>query len=475
MARTLLFISHANPEDNEFALWLSLRLAREGYPVWCDLTRLLGGEDFWKGAEKAIREGTAKFLYVLSRTSNVKEGPLMELSVAKKVARANGFTDFIVPLRIDDLPHGDIEIELSRLNAINFSPGWAVGLQSLLKKLREDLVPMDSRFTPAAVASWWNTKFGQDQIVHPASEKYLSNWFPVLSPPRYIHLYEVLGEASGSKDATEDRFPYPAYRLQRHLVSFAGPVDLTGGDKKLPHHGKHASASTIRFLEGKAKGVMVDRREARDAVTRLLRLGWDRMVEKRKLPTYELSGDIRCVYPLQGFAKNDEVVFIGPAGKPQRRALIGYKTIGGTATSPGHKRYWHFAVHAEPILWPKMLFAVKAHVVFSQDGKTITGSPDEQHKARRGQCKDWWNDDWRDRVLAAMTWLANGNEAIWICLGSRVGVSVPIRPLSFMSPVSYRDDDMEASPDDEEDARDEEAPIEGDEDGAVTEGATNDA
>ena len=40
----MLFVSHANPEDNLFTRRLALRLARESYPVWCDLTKLLGGE-----------------------------------------------------------------------------------------------------------------------------------------------------------------------------------------------------------------------------------------------------------------------------------------------------------------------------------------------------------------------------------------------------------------------------------------------
>ena len=72
--RQMLFVSHANPEDNEFARWLALQLAREGYAVWCDLTKLLGGETFWRDIESSIRQRTAKFLYVLSHTSNVKDG-----------------------------------------------------------------------------------------------------------------------------------------------------------------------------------------------------------------------------------------------------------------------------------------------------------------------------------------------------------------------------------------------------------------
>jgi len=83
--RNMIFISHANPEDNKFAEWLALRLAREGYPVWCDVTKLLGGEDFWRDIEAAIRERTIKFLFVLSKCSNEKQGTLMEVAVARKV------------------------------------------------------------------------------------------------------------------------------------------------------------------------------------------------------------------------------------------------------------------------------------------------------------------------------------------------------------------------------------------------------
>jgi hypothetical protein len=104
--RNMVFVSHANPEDNAFAKWITLKLATQGYPVWCDLTKLLGGEDFWKDIEGAIRDRTIKFLFVLSKTSNIKPGTLMEIAVARKVGKK--FTDFIIPLRIDDIKSDDI-------------------------------------------------------------------------------------------------------------------------------------------------------------------------------------------------------------------------------------------------------------------------------------------------------------------------------------------------------------------------------
>lgn len=78
----MVFISHANPEENEFARWLTLQLANEGYPVWCDVTKLLGGEKFWEDIQDAIANRTAKFVFALSQSSNHKTGPLDELNCA---------------------------------------------------------------------------------------------------------------------------------------------------------------------------------------------------------------------------------------------------------------------------------------------------------------------------------------------------------------------------------------------------------
>ena len=42
MDREALFVSHANPEDNAFTLWLGSRLSAAGYEVWADVLRLRG-------------------------------------------------------------------------------------------------------------------------------------------------------------------------------------------------------------------------------------------------------------------------------------------------------------------------------------------------------------------------------------------------------------------------------------------------
>lgn len=97
--RTILFLSHANPDDNEFARWLALQLAAEGYAVWCDLTKLLGGEQFWQDIQGTIQHRTIRFLFVLSRSSNAKSGTLDELTLAQAVEKRLKLNDFIIASR----------------------------------------------------------------------------------------------------------------------------------------------------------------------------------------------------------------------------------------------------------------------------------------------------------------------------------------------------------------------------------------
>lgn len=87
------------------------------------------------------------------------------------------------------------------------------------------------------------------------------------------------------------------------------------------------------------------------------------------------------------------------------------------------------------------------------------------HRARRSQCKDWWNPQWRDRLLRAMSWLADGDSTLAIPVSSTESVVISTEPMTFKSPVSYNDpetttppgiDPEEVSEDDERDPADDE-------------------
>jgi len=428
--RDMLFLSHANPEDNEFTMWLALQLAREGYPVWCDLTKLLGGERFWTDIERAIRGRTLKFLYVLSATSNEKEGPRRELQLAQTVERTEKLQDFIIPLHIDALPFSDANILLQGIMGISFKSGWQAGLANLLKKLEDEKIPKKTGFDPAAVAHWWRANCGPDQGVLSRSEVYYSNWFQIKDPPRfYVHTLKRFG--IGLIEVPEGA-PVPVYQDGISLFTFARAAELQ----------THLQKSDIAIAES-ADFVFWDyisaapdertKRKRESCLCNLLRIAWERSMAARSLPQHPLANRALCSYFISGFAPNNTISFMSVQGKIRDRAMIGFKTVGG------RKRYWHFGFGCRVICRPMLAYIVKSHVLFSDDARNIWSSASRLHRARRSQCRNWWNPVWRDRVLAAVNWLSDEDGRIRVPVTDGVSIEVCREPVQFESPVSYGD------------------------------------
>jgi hypothetical protein len=450
--RDTLLLSHANPEDNEFTLWLALQLANEGYRVWCDLTKLLGGEVFWDDIEAVIRTRTAKVLYVLSRTSNGKDGPLRELQLAQSLARKEGIQDFVIPLHIDDLPYGEVTIELTRVNATPFENSWAQGLATLLKKLEEDGVPKDPSFNRAAVNGWWRSQFSGTQDLREEPEIVFSNWFKVEDLPSTLYEHNISRHQPGLVDFGSQPLPYPGVWLDPlSILTFAAESDLED------------YLSPSFFVEQSRPILLDDFIAGRDSLAdgpkflaQLIRLAWDRAIQA-KLSTYE-GADARMYYYFKkGTVADDTVSFIGANGKKSHRGVVGYKTLIGRKL-----RYWHYALSAKPVIRPETLFLVKGHVLFSDDGFSLWTNKDQMAKARRNQCKNWWNDEWRDRMYATMSYLADSGETVLFPLGATARFSVSKQPIQFESPVSYlepgevvKDDDLGDYDFEDEDADDE--------------------
>jgi len=119
--------------------------------------------------------------------------------------------------------------------------------------------------------------------------------------------------------------------------------------------------------------------------------------------------------------------------------MVGRSTRTNPQTGITTVRYWHFGLELRPMVHPIRAYVMKPHVVFTNDGLNVWESKKRLAAARRSQCKDWWNDEWRDRTLAAASHLANQDGDIVLKLGCDVSMKVSPLPLMFNSPVSYTD------------------------------------
>lgn len=130
-----------------------------------------------------------------------------------------------------------------------------------------------------------------------------------------------------------------------------------------------------------------------------------------------------------GLISKDTVYFTGLNGKRTHRQVVG-------RNNP-RDRYWHFGVRALPMTFPLRAYAVKGSVVFSDDGQHLWESRAKLHSARRSECKNWWNAAWRDRILAAIQWLAESEQVMRLPVSASHDITVRPYPIGFRSPVSY--------------------------------------
>jgi TIR domain len=122
--RDVVFITHAAPEDNEFAVWLAAKLAMAGYRVWVDKHRLHGGDDFWDEIDQVLRNDSIKQIVVFTQHVR-KPGAKKEMAIGAIVANRLRDQKFMIPIRVDDVAFSDAPPEFVRGNILNAHPNWS--------------------------------------------------------------------------------------------------------------------------------------------------------------------------------------------------------------------------------------------------------------------------------------------------------------------------------------------------------------
>ena len=80
---------------------------------------------------------------------------------------------------------------------------------------------------------------------------------------------------------------------------------------------------------------------------------------------------------------------------------------------------------------------ISSHIYFTQDGLNPIESKSIQHSARRKQGKNWWNDDWRNKLLSFVKYLSDDESSIYLEVGSEERIIISNKPLQFKGYTSY--------------------------------------
>lgn len=434
VTRNTVLITHANPEDNLFSRWLGARLAAAGYKVWIDLRSLRGGDDFWDVIDQTLRTVTIKQVVVVS-PHLAKSGVKKELAIGDYIGKQLDDPSFMIPIRIAQIDFGTLPPELLRRNVIDAHPNWAACLQPLLDTLEEAGIPRASTADGAFLRSLVDAQEAGRLALLDQPEMLWSNWFPIDPMPDMLRMF-------GSRGTREQLERWLKTSSAPHVAhsglaaTFCDPVSFQQSGADGPTLEGRFWLKTADLLDGKDIDPFATRADARAHVVNLLRQHWDLTMTRRGLRRFEFAaGRVGWFFP-DGLV-DGAVKFTLPDGRKVSRVLSGkFKD-----------RRWHLCLVAKPMLWPTPLLRVHANMALSLDGRTPLPGAQTQ-RIRMRLTKSWWNDKWRDLLLAGMNWIAAGEATISLAGGDEA-FAVSSLPISMEAAKSCRANEARSAEEDD--------------------------
>jgi hypothetical protein len=406
-----LFISYAT-EDGELAEWLTLRLTTEGYKVWCDRVKLLGGESYPRNIDEAIKKQTFRMLALISKNSLSKENPVKERTSGHSITRQRKI-DFVIPLLVDATRSDDLDWMDSDLTFIPFRESWGQGLLQLLKKLRSINAPRPLPDGAQLVSDW---------VAHQSSltdkqERLWTNLFEIKSMPDFVYRITTPNDFKVADPA------WIFHKQAEHIFwSFEVP-DST------PDY------ITVNWNDSRRLPYGVP---PIDIATLLIKEHMRRLCIQRKAQE-TLDGEI---YLSNMAAPDGWLRFTDYKGKQTHILATSQRTVrsSGGIRNPYH---YHLAPVFRPLLRkygvPVLELQVRLYLT-DMEGKAL--HPGITNRRRKRIARSWWNYQWISRVFAIATWVFDGQSECNLATGRNYDVIVSGAPLFVASPMGIDENSM---------------------------------
>lgn len=380
---THLYLSCA-AEDTPLAVWLARKLAAQGYPVWFDKLKSLGGEPWPQNIDETIKERTFRVLVLVSAHSLHKKKPIKEQMLAQRVVRQRNVPDFVIPLTLDGS-------ELDPLNAtapaISFENDWGSGLRTLLKRLETIRAPRALK-NGAGLAS---ASFSQGaNLINKNGEQLLANIVRVKLFPNTLKVFHSADYLKNEeREILEEAWTF--YEITKDAIIAIIPPPPEFSDRIKTKH------ELLHWAEG---GLFQNIRQRDIAATVILKALARRLLKAGCLthpnPTFKDT-----YFLPEKFSQDGNLEFRGFDGKKIQmpiRSKITFRRTGGVIESD----FNHFAFRLRLARGLDEAFYVQivpTLVFFDERGKAL---PDKSAATRlRRVTQTWKNEEWLNRVLAA--------------------------------------------------------------------------
>jgi hypothetical protein len=437
MNRPKIFIGHANPQDNEFTLWIQAKLQNEGYDVISDQNLTGGEEDYWDVLQKALENDCCKYLLVLTKNSFAPEKKklIQEFDFACSLGTKLKIRDFVMLMKVDDVSF-DVRMGLGTMNHFRFDKSWDAALKKLVRKLEIDQVPRSAP-GPLSIREWLrnehNTTLG---VEHGAYERHYTNWVRIHHLGKQKFWFHEFANDTQAGAVAQAMPSLPAIRHGRFVVSFSEHLpELSGtiGFVSSSINPKRSFAVPIVAIHQYTEaGEFPTYHDLRRLYVEIMKDALEKHLIELGLNVFRMSNKVPCFFYAAGQLPKDKVPF-WYEGKPTYRQLVG----------DYYEAKWHYGVSFNVRLNPFPSFSFKGRLLFSNDGKEIWADDGARQKARKSKGKSFFNEHWRMLLLAFLRSIAD-NDSIRIPLNAGQTLALPWTPEVFLSTVGYNDPSSDA-------------------------------
>lgn len=397
--------------DSPLAEWLARKLTSEGYHVWYERHKLLGGEKYPDDVDSAIESKAACMVSIYSMDSLSNAEVIRQRSLAINIGKKQK-TDFLIPIKVGNIPDDRLDTQSRQLVMIPFE-NWAKGLDQLLKKFISLKIPktvLDGK----EIASNYYLNRG---VITNKAELIISNCLAVEKLPSVL-----LVSAPNTRIVYEDLVQYFdgwAFKIiGDKLVSFSYPPSelVQKYDIKIE---KIEWESTDKILEINPSYLVAE----------LLRKSLQVHCIKKGLAYDKVA---KMTFFPSGLLKNDTVTYTTQSGKVNRINACGIRKYRRSTSKEQYMYYLAPTFSISKLISNSYAVLVRARVHITDTvGNALPGH--QANGRRKDLCKDWWNREWLIRLLAICEFLADDKKIV-IGTNNDDTIVIGAEPITLSSP-----------------------------------------
>ena len=417
--RDHLFISSVG-EDRVLADWLTKKLTAEGYFVWCEQFKLLGGETYPDDVDEAIKNRTFRFLGLYSRASLRNPEVMRQRSIALNMASERN-QDFLIPLNVDGVSNSQLDQVTTALKFIPFD-NWAEGLKQLLEKLKSINCPQSLPQGKRTAAE----TFLEKDILSEEVETLFSNCLRIHKIPEVIHRFKVQGVIPKERlEMLECEWSYRKFNYNTFFSFHQPPSSIAE---------QYPIIETVDALWSKVE--KIDGIWSLNLVSELIRKA---LIVKCYQKGLKYCPETELLYFPLDLVEKHRLNLTQPDG------LKTYVNARGKRTySPGREYLYSLApsFYVRQDLFDDFTALIRIRVRLSDlEGKPFTNKRTIDSR-RKHLCKNWWNNHWFNRILAVSQFLAD-DEKITIGEQHDEQIIVDTIPLHLRTPIGIDEDALD--------------------------------